>query len=103
MLVRGIRRGIELFAPGPTLIAPDQVDRDVPHGRLRWVGGQRLVTLLGTPEQIGTAHGDLLATEARRCMDSVLHVVGLAELARTGEWFPARLRAAHEQLEAHIP
>ncbi len=103
LLVRGIRRGIELFAPGPTLIAPDQVDRDVPHGRLRWVGGQRLVTLWGTPEQIGTAHGDLLATEARRCMDSVLHVVGLAELARTGEWFPARLRAAHEQLEAHIP
>ena len=103
MIVCGVRRGFELIAPGAALLAPEETPREVRNGQLRWVGGQRVVTLWGTPEEIGTAHGELLATESGRCMDSVLHVVGLAELARTGKWFPDRLAAAHDRLATHIP
>jgi dienelactone hydrolase len=102
-LVRGVRRGLEILAPGPALVMPDEEERSVPHGTLRWKGGQRLVTLHGTPEQIGEAHGRLLRVEAWRCLDSVLHVVGTVETIRDGRWFRSRLDEARERLAPHIP
>lgn len=102
LLIRGWRRGLEVLAPvhdtppaGPAL--------SVPHGRLRWQGGQRLVLLDGTPAQIGEAHGRLLRREVAKGMDSVLYLIGFAETVRSGVWFPDRLREALARLEPHIP
>jgi len=102
-VARGVRRGLEIVAPGPALVTPEPVDRDVPHGTLRWIGGHRVVTLHGTPEQIGAAHGELVGAEATRCLDSVLHVVGLVETVRDGRWFRRRLEEALARLAPHIP
>ncbi len=102
-LVRGVRRGLEVLAPSPLLTSPIQRNRKVPHGELRWIDGQRVVLLQGTPEQIGRAHGQLLKAEALRCMDSVLHMFGTAQTINTGRWFKHDLEEAYKQLQAHIP
>jgi len=102
-LARGARRALEILLPGPALTAPEPVERSVEHGTLRWAGGLRVVTLHGTPEEIGRAHGELLAVEAGRCLDSVLAVVGTVETIRGGVWFRRRLEAAAARLAPHIP
>lgn len=100
---RGLRRGFEIAAPSRLLTAPLQRDREVPGGELRWIDGQRVVLLKGTPEEIGTAHGTLLAKEARRCIDSVLCTFGTVNTIRTGRWFRHDLDAAYQRLAPHIP
>jgi len=102
-LCRGVRRALEILLPGPDLTAPARESRSVPHGSLEWVDGLRVVTLHGTPEEIGRAHGELLGAEAARCVDSVLHVVGTAETIRGGTWFRRRLDDAARRLAPHIP
>ena len=102
-LARGLRRALEILAPGPTLLDPVAEPRAHPHGQLEWIDGHRVVTLYGTPEEIGAAHGELVATEARRCIDSVLYVVGTVETVRGGRWFRHRLEEAKGRLAPHIP
>ncbi len=102
-LARGIRRALEVLAPSPLLTSPAKQDRSVPHGELRWIDGHRVVLLHGTPEQIGQAHGMLLKAETQRCMDSVLHMFGIAQTINTGRWFKHDLRAAYDRLQSHIP
>lgn len=102
-LVRGLRRACEILQPSRLLTSPPQIPRRVPHGELRWVDGQRVVLLSGTPEQIGRAHGELLKAEAQACIDSVLHTFGIVQTVRTGRWFRHDLDAAFRQLEPHIP
>ncbi|MEZ6043359.1 MAG: C45 family peptidase [Planctomycetaceae bacterium] len=77
--------------------------RTVKNGRLEWIEGQRVATLWGTPEEIGTAHGLLLPDESRRCIESVLYTFGLAHVIRTGHWFRQDLMAAYERLSPFIP
>lgn len=48
------------------LLAPND------HGRLYRVNGCRVLELTGTPEEMGTAHGQLLGTEVRRVLGEVL-------------------------------
>jgi len=102
-LVRGVRRAFEIFAPAPELTAPARTAKKVEHGELRWIDGQRVVLLDGTPEQIGKAHGQLLKTEAIRCIDSVLYSFGTVETVRSGRWFRHKLDDAYAQLSPHIP
>lgn len=102
-LARGVRRGFEIAAPAPALATPQQQARKVEHGELRWIGGQRVVLLSGTPDQVGKAHGQLLSTEAWRCIDSVLHTFGTVQTIRTGRWFRHDLEAAYARLSPHIP
>jgi hypothetical protein len=102
-LARGVRRALEIAAPSPELTLPEQQGRKVAHGELRWVEGQRVVLLRGTPEEIGQAHGELLKTEAQRCMDSVLYTFGTVQMVQTGRWFQGDLAAAYERLAPHIP
>lgn len=102
-LARGARRALEIVAPGPSLTDPTIKAAAVEHGSLEAAGELRLAVLSGTPEEIGTAHGELLAAEAWRCIDSVLHVVGTVETVRDGRWFRHRLEEARERLEPHIP
>ncbi len=102
-LCRGVRRALEIALPGAELTAPATDPRSVPHGTLTWAAGLRVVTLHGTPEEIGKAHGELLAVEAHRCVDSVLHVVGTVETIRGGTWFRKKLDDAAARLTPHIP
>ena len=102
-LVRGVRRAAEILAPSAELTNPEQTVRKVPNGELRWIDGQRVALLQGTPEEIGKAHGELLKTEAGRCIDSVLYTFGTVETIRTGRWFPNDLEQAYQRLAPHIP
>lgn len=102
-LLRGVRRALEILAPSPLLTQPPRRPRRVAHGELRWIEGQRVVLLDGSPKEIGQAHGKLLETEARACIDSVLYTFGTAETIRSGRWFRHDLEAAYAQLSPHIP
>ncbi len=87
-LTRGLRRGLEVALPSMRLIEPSRKEQVVDHGKLSWVDGSRVVLLRGTPEQIGTAHGKLLKTEAMRCIDSVVHMFGTIQTVATVDGFP---------------
>lgn len=102
-LSRGVRRTCEILAPSRLLTSPAQRTKKVANGELRWIEGQRVALLSGTPEQVGRAHGEILKTEANRCIDSVLYAFGSIQTIRTGRWFPHDLDAAYERLAEHIP
>ena len=102
-LVRGVRRASEVLAPAPQLLSPTQTAKKVDHGELRWIEGNRVALLYGTPEQIGKAHGELLSQEAMRCIDSVLCTFGTLQTIRSGRWFRHELADAYAKLAPHIP
>jgi len=102
-LARGVRRAGEILAPSPLLTDPQPTEKKVAHGELRWVDGQRVILLHGTPEEIGRAHGELLKDEAQRCIDSVLCTFGTMQTVRTGRWFKQDLADAYVRLSPHIP
>lgn len=102
-LVRGVRRAFEILMPSDALKKPKQQNRQTENGELRWIEGQRVVTLRGTPEQVGKAHGELLKDEANTCIDSVLYTFGTANTIMSGKWFRTELNSAFAQLEKHIP
>jgi len=102
-IARGLRRAAEVLAPSSRLTEPTQKSRKVENGELRWIDGQRVALLYGTPEQIGKAHGQLLKSEAMRCIDSVLYGFGFAQTIASGRWFRKDLDRAYEQLKPHIP
>lgn len=100
---RGVRRALEVLLPSDELTQPEKQDKVVTNGSLRWVEGQRVVTLSGTPEQLGTAHGELLPVESQRCIDSVLYAFGTVQTIITGRWFQEDLAKAYARLKPHIP
>jgi hypothetical protein len=102
-LTRGLRRTFEVFWPSPLLTRPPQAPRQVPNGEVRFIEGQRVVLLQGTPEQVGRAHGQLLGTEATACIDSVLYAFGTVQTIRSGRWFRHDLQGAYARLSPHIP
>lgn len=102
-LARGARRALEILAPSTKLTEPSQKGKVVPFGELRWVEGQRVVLLKGSPEQIGKAHGELLQQESIRCIDSVVYAFGTVQTIITGKWFRHELEAAYARLSPHIP
>lgn len=102
-LSRGVRRALAVLSPAPRLTNPARKPARTEQGELRWVEGQRLVMLKGTPEQMGIAHARLLREEATRCLDSVLYSFGTVQTIRTGRWFRHDLEEAYARLEPHIP
>ena len=102
-ILSGVRRAGEVLFPGRSLLKPRQQERTVPGGKLTFAGPLRVVTLAGTPEEVGRAHGLLLATEARRAIASTLCLAGLGYTIDRGEWFPSVLRDAWKRLAPHIP
>ncbi len=62
-----------------------------------------MVSLWGTPTQIGTAHGQLLKDEAWRCLDSVIYAFGTVRMIQSGRWFRQDLEDAYARLAPHIP
>ncbi|MDZ4849640.1 MAG: C45 family autoproteolytic acyltransferase/hydrolase [Pirellulaceae bacterium] len=102
-LCRGLRRAFEVASPSNSLTSPRQAERNVEHGRLRWIDGNRVVLLHGTPQEIGDAHGKLLKTEAMRCVDSVINMFGTIQTVINGRWFREDLEAAYARLSPYIP
>lgn len=102
-LSRGVSRAMEVLLPSTELTNAPEHARKVAHGELRYVDGQRLVLLHGTPEQIGTAHGQLLQIESQRCIDSVLYAFGTVQTVVTGRWFRSELEGAYARLKPYIP
>jgi hypothetical protein len=102
-LTRGVRRATEVLAPAYSLIQPEQNARRTANGELRWIDGQRVALLSGSPEEVGRAHGELLPEESRRCIESVLYSFGTANTIRTGRWFRSDLEDASARLSPHIP
>ena len=102
-LLCGVRRATEVLRPSVDLTEPSQSPRATQNGSLTWIDGQRIATLWGTPEEIGTAHGKLLPDESRRCIESVLYSFGAVNTVRTGRWFRHDLEAAYARLSPHIP
>ena len=100
---RGLRRAAEVLAPSSRLTDPIRKNRKVANGELRWIDGQRVAMLSGTPEEIGKAHGELLKAESMRCIDSVLYGFGFAQTIATGRWFRKDLDRAYGQLKPYIP
>jgi len=100
---RGIRRAWEILWPSATLTNPSLVAKRVEHGELRFVDGQRLVLLSGTPQQVGIAHGELLKEESQKCIDSVLNTFGSVQTINSGRWFRHDLANAYARLKPHIP
>lgn len=100
---RGLRRALEVLLPSARLTNPSEHPQKIPHGELRYVDGQRLVLLSGSPIEIGEAHGKLLREEADRCIDSVLNAFGTVQTVVTGRWFRHDLAAAYQRLRPHIP
>lgn len=102
-LARGVRRTLEVLAPSALLTSPTRRAKKLEHGELRWVDGQRVALLQGTPEEIGYAHGKLLKQEAIRCIDSVMYAFGTVQTIVTGRWFREDLETAYAKLAPHIP
>lgn len=102
-LARGIRRTCEVLAPSRLLMNPTAAGKKIDNGELRWIDGQRVVLLHGTPEQIGWAHGQLLKQESMRCIDSVLNAFGTVQTVVNGRWFREDLENAYARLAPHIP
>ena len=71
-------------------------------GRLVVEGGNRVLHLAGTAEEIGYQHGVLLAPEVKRLVELVLYVGGLYYAIDRGEWFPDALRSAWKRLGPHV-
>ncbi|MCA8996887.1 MAG: peptidase C45 acyl-coenzyme A:6-aminopenicillanic acid acyl-transferase [Planctomycetaceae bacterium] len=102
-LARGLRRTLAILRPSRVLTNPEEQSRRVEHGEIRWVDGHRIALLNGSPEQLGTAHGQLLREEAIHCIDSVLYAFGTVQTVRTGRWFRLELEDAYARLSPHIP
>ncbi len=73
------------------------------HGLLARCRGKTIVFLAGTPEQMGRAHGTLLADDARQLTERVLYLVGAADSVQSGVWFLDRMAEIERRTLPFIP
>jgi len=57
----------------------------------------------GSPEQMGAAHGTLLAANARRLSEKVVYLVGGVDSINSGVWFMDRMAQVERRTSPHIP
>jgi hypothetical protein len=100
MIFRGLKRILSVKMPAEYgLVKPQKIE----NGELVRHEGQTLVLLSGNPEQIGTAHGLLLAPWNRLLVDSTIYLIGLVETISKGKWFLDQLEEAWARLSPYIP
>lgn len=93
-------------APGEIVTSPALrvLDRDpAGHGLLCQLGSKTVLMISGTPEQMGTAHGRLLRTKARKLVERVVYLVGGADSLQSGQWFLDRMAEIERRTLPHIP
>ena len=96
------------LAPKPAAIPFDQPltvrQRDpAGHGMLCTGFGKRVLFVSGTPEQMGAAHGNLLAPSVNKLLERVLFVVGMADTIYSNRWFPEQLEEIQTVCGPHVP
>ncbi|WDE96992.1 C45 family autoproteolytic acyltransferase/hydrolase [Lentisphaera profundi] len=73
------------------------------YGNLRSYQGLNLVYLKGSAYEIGWQHGQFLAKESRKVVDSTLYLMGMVYTIKTGDWFMNKIREAQRSLDQHTP
>jgi hypothetical protein len=73
------------------------------HGLLCKSQGKTILIVAGMPEQMGTAHGTLLAEDARKLAARVVYLVGGAESIQSGTWFLDRMAEIEKRTLPHTP
>ena len=96
-----------LGRPQPACSAPPmpaiEMLSQVPAGLLGRSQGRLFLILAGSPEEMGTAHGRLLAPQVGTLVDRVLYGVGGAESVMSGEWFIDTSAEIARRTSPHIP
>jgi len=92
------------WAASPEPLAPAiQNVAQHPHGMLCKVGPKLVLMVAGEPREMGTAHGTLLAAQARFLTDRVVYAVGAADTVRTGTWFIDRMAEIERRAKPFVP
>jgi len=71
-------------------------------GKLRVRNGNRVLSLRGTPRELGYQHGKLLAESARRMYARVVYGVGLYYSMEKGKWFLDEARKLVERQRPYV-
>ena len=82
-----------------TLVAKDPAG----HGALYRVGGKRVLVVDGTPEQMGAAHGALLADLVPNVSPRTMALVGAGLAVQKGEWFYDKVDEIYRRASPHTP
>ncbi len=72
-------------------------------GLLAKVNGKRVLFVSGTPEQMGRAHGRLLADLVPNVMPRTMALVGAGYSMKKGEWFYDRIEEIYRRAGPHTP
>lgn len=84
--------------------SPELVARDpAGHGVLARVGSKTILIVHGSPEQMGSAQGTLLAEKVRTLTTRVLYVVGGFDTIHSGQWFLDVMEQIHRRTSPFIP
>ena len=75
----------------------------VPNGVLAKSQGKQFLIVSGTPQQMGTAHGQLMGEQARKLTERVLYVIGAGESVQSGRWFMERMAEIERRTTPFIP
>ncbi len=73
------------------------------HGLLCKVGQKRMLIVSGTPEQMGGAHGRLLADLVPQVTPRTMALVGAGLAVQKGEWFYDRIDEIYRRCAPHTP
>jgi len=82
-----------------TLLARDPAG----HGLLCKSQGKTILMVAGTPEQMGTAHGNLLKEPTRKLTERVLYFVGGVDSLDSGVWALDRMAEIQRRTLPHTP
>ena len=72
-------------------------------GLLGQVNGKRVLIVSGTPEQMGRAHGRLLAELVPNVMPRTMALVGAGLAVQKGDWFYSRIDEIYRRAGPHTP
>ncbi len=73
------------------------------HGLRARCRNKTVVFFAGAPEDMGRAHGTLLADDVRQLTQRVLYLVGTADTLHSGVWFLDRMAEIQRRTLPHIP
>ena len=73
------------------------------HGLLAKTQGKTVLMIEGTPEQMGTAHGTLLAEAVKKLTGKVLYLAGGAYSMSKANWFFDRMAEIEKRTSPHVP
>jgi len=73
------------------------------HGLLAKAGEKRVLVVEGSPEQMGAAHGRLLAELVPNVMPRTMALVGAGLAIQKGEWFYDRIDEIMRRANPHTP